>query len=538
LKKIISIITVAALLMAMTVTAFAFPDPSGDKAAWKEAVNFKPEKYDAAKVSGSIDIDASFAVDDAYSADPIPVGGLTDYNNLDSSNGAIGLAHIAWDDDYLYIHFAVEDDTKHVGGSYNEDSIEIYLDYDQGADGQKALWNKVSSSDTYSAQYRVQRGDDTISAAVSGNSTMISLADRSEVAVEDTGTGYVVEAKMPLKDANGNYIPKSNLIGFELQINDNPDGNMRQSAAYIQGGIQYYAYEYSHLFDTLVLKGGEGIAWSSRTVETDINDKLATFDPNSVYVPSKTPSKASSAASKATSSKATLSKAASSKATSSKATSSKASSVAASVASTVSDTVSTASTNETKFVKPDNYASVVLVTINPQFNLYLDVSNDVLAVEPINNDAKSVIGNVTKTKGSFETVINSLIYAVSKGGFAKDNALTVNFEIAEVKNQDVKTDSILNDIKEAAATGTKDLDVDTEIKVSDKTDSSDNTIGAEDKGGLPLPALIGIIAGGVLILAGAAVAVILIIKKKGAAPADAEATEETAEETAEEPTEE
>ncbi|MBQ8303717.1 MAG: hypothetical protein IJX79_02055, partial [Clostridia bacterium] len=43
------------------------------------------------------------------------------------------------------------------------------------------------------------------------------------------------------------------------------------------------------------------------------------------------------------------------------------------------------------FVKPENYASVLLVTINPQIRLYLDKDSNVLAVEPVNDDAKAVV---------------------------------------------------------------------------------------------------------------------------------------------------
>ena len=432
MKKIISIITVAALLMAMTVTAFAFPDPSGDKSAWRASNNFTPQTYTADKAEGAINVDAAAAVDSAYGPSVIEVCGYTEEQLLEPY-GASGEAHVAWDEHYLYIHLTVDDETKGIGGGFTADSVEIYLDYDQTADGKKVKWNKLSSPDTFAAQYRVQRGqdDDSLEVSVCGNSVMSNVGSESVVAIAENGdSGYIVEVKMPLKDEDGDYIPVSNTIGFELQINDSTDGKTRQSAAYIQGDIQYWAYEYSHLFDNLVLGEGAGLTWSSRVVKTAINDKLATFDPNSVYVPSKTPSKASSAASKATSSKAA----------SSKATSSKASSVAASVASTVS-----------------TLEQVVSGTVSDETKVESNVVAD-------NNDVDANANNET------------------------------------------------------------------------------NTIGAEDKGGLPLPALIGIIAGGVLILAGAAVAVILIIKKKGAAPADAEATEATeeapAEETAEEPTEE
>ncbi len=506
MKKLISLITVAVLLMAMTITVLAaFPDPTVDKASWKEANNFSPVTFKAGKATGAINIDGAVAVDSAYgSGDTITVRGFSEENLLETSGGATGEAKVAWDDDYIYLHLNVTDNTKKIGSSFDADSVEVYLDYDQKADGKKVMWNGVNSSDTYSAQYRIQRGGSTVDNAVGAdsNSVMGSVGNRAKVKVVENGTaGYVVEAQFPLKDESGKYIPVSNVIGFELQINDNKNGTSRYSAAYIQGGLQYYAYEYSSLFDNIMLDGASDIAWSTRTVKTDVNEKLRDFDPNSKYVPSKAPSTASKKPSSAAQSKV------------SSAAESKVSSVAASTPSTVSTVESQGAADI--FVKPDNYATVVLVTINPQFNLYLDEASDVLAVEPVNADAKNVIGDVTQSKGKFESVINSLIAAVNKGGFVKDKEITVNFSIAEVKSDKVDADKILSNAKEAANNSFKDLDVDGEVSTTNS--DTTNTIGAEDeKGGMSTAILIAIIAGGVLLLAAAGVAVFFVIKKKKA----------------------
>ena len=86
------------------------------------------------------------------------------------------------------------------------------------------------------------------------------------------------------------------------------------------------------------------------------------------------------------------------------------------------------------FEKPENYASVILVSINPQFRLYLDVAGEVLAVEPVNDDAKSIAKNVTVQKGSIDKVVGGLMTAVSEGGFIKEaETVTVDFEITEIR---------------------------------------------------------------------------------------------------------
>ena len=43
---------------------------------------------------------------------------------------------------------------------------------------------------------------------------------------------------------------------------------------------------------------------------------------------------------------------------------------------------------EDGFTAPDDYSMVMLVSINPKIRLYLDKDGIVLAIEPVNDDAK------------------------------------------------------------------------------------------------------------------------------------------------------
>ena len=97
------------------------------------------------------------------------------------------------------------------------------------------------------------------------------------------------------------------------------------------------------------------------------------------------------------------------------------------------------------FVKPSNYASVVVVTINPQFKLYLDANGVVLAVESVNNDAKSIESKISFENKKVEEVVNNLIVAANDSGFVKTNA-TIEIKITEVVDKAVDTTEILNKI--------------------------------------------------------------------------------------------
>ena len=78
---------------------------------------------------------------------------------------------------------------------------------------------------------------------------------------------------------------------------------------------------------------------------------------------------------------------------------------------TVSDTDTSApiSTSSESFIKPENYASVLLVSINPQFKLYLDENNKVLAVEPVNDDAKSFSDSIDFENKTVEAVVGNIV---------------------------------------------------------------------------------------------------------------------------------
>lgn len=134
---------------------------------------------------------------------------------------------------------------------------------------------------------------------------------------------------------------------------------------------------------------------------------------------------------------------------------------------TSSDVDKTISEASDTFVAPKDYATVVLVTVNPQFKLYLDSSGNVLAVEPINNDAKSIAQEIKALEGNIETVIDSIVTALSDGGFIeKETAATVNFEITEIKTPSVDTTTILEKITNSTNASFDKLEIAVEIKTS------------------------------------------------------------------------
>lgn len=127
-----------------------------------------------------------------------------------------------------------------------------------------------------------------------------------------------------------------------------------------------------------------------------------------------------------------------------------------------------------EFKAPENYATVLLVTINPEFRLYLDGQGSVLAVEPVNDDAKSIANEIQNATGDLNTVVQDIVTAADKAGFVKDNA-TVDFTITSVKADIVNPDEVLNTAKEAANEVFKDSEKTIVVNVSIAESASSET---------------------------------------------------------------
>ena len=117
------------------------------------------------------------------------------------------------------------------------------------------------------------------------------------------------------------------------------------------------------------------------------------------------------------------------------------------------------------FVKPENYASVLLVTINPQIRLYLDKDSNVLAVEPVNDDAKAVVQKLDIKNKKIEDAVKSIVSVSNEKGFVKENA-DVKFEITEKKSDSVNTDAVLSSAKQSAEKVATELKISVNVQVS------------------------------------------------------------------------
>ena len=122
--------------------------------------------------------------------------------------------------------------------------------------------------------------------------------------------------------------------------------------------------------------------------------------------------------------------------------------------------------DNSQFVKPDNYAVVLQLKINPEFELYLDNTNTLLALNSVNADAKAIEKDLDLSSKDLTSVITSIVKAAKEKGFLKENN-GVSFKIIEVKDTTVNPDDVLNAAKTAADR------TDTESDISSDTASQE-----------------------------------------------------------------
>ncbi len=128
--------------------------------------------------------------------------------------------------------------------------------------------------------------------------------------------------------------------------------------------------------------------------------------------------------------------------------------------------------NQTEqFVKPENYASVLLVTINPQLRLYLDANGTVLAVEAVNEDAVEIAENISFSNQSVDSVVEKIVTAANEKGLIKEENATIHLSVTETTSQQASPAEILNKAQSGATRATASISIPVSVQTEDKTAS-------------------------------------------------------------------
>lgn len=283
MKKIISLLTVLILAFSLSVSAGALPKPSATTAnTIKDAQEFKPAEFKSAHIDKELTVDGT---KDAEYGNPIEIKVPTSYDYLKGDQAvSTATAYTAWSDSFLYVFVEVNDKTPHGNGDYyNTDGVEIFVDYDQVKSGKKTPFNQYPFEDgpcaaqlTFVRKAELNEPSNVGTGNLNLQEMLVSI---SCAVVDNNANGYVLETAIPLKNDDGEPISKSNVLGFTININDDISGGMRECMMCTTDDVQAYAWQWTNLFDNLVLEGGESMTWSSRTVNKNIIAAYALFDP-------------------------------------------------------------------------------------------------------------------------------------------------------------------------------------------------------------------------------------------------------------------
>lgn len=113
---------------------------------------------------------------------------------------------------------------------------------------------------------------------------------------------------------------------------------------------------------------------------------------------------------------------------------------------------------EDEFVAPENYATVVQISINPTVNLYLDAQDNVLAVEYVNVDAKESYKEIEAELigASLAKSVDLVVKTAAEKGYFAQNA-EVKLDVVESKTE--KKVEVLAVAYTAANTALKEKEV-------------------------------------------------------------------------------
>ncbi len=135
---------------------------------------------------------------------------------------------------------------------------------------------------------------------------------------------------------------------------------------------------------------------------------------------------------------------------------------------------------EPEFTPPEEYASVVQVTINPTVNFYLDADEVILAVEYVNEDAKDCYSEIEEelVGATLKEGVNKVIKTAEDDGYLAENK-QVTIDVIEAKQAEEKL-VILSEAKESAKTYMTEQKIEAEVVLTETAQKElDDKIAAE-----------------------------------------------------------
>lgn len=125
-------------------------------------------------------------------------------------------------------------------------------------------------------------------------------------------------------------------------------------------------------------------------------------------------------------------------------------------------------------------ASVITLDVNPSLNIVMDESDKVLEVQPLNDDAKTVIGDMNFTGSSLDVTVNALIGSMLVNGYLDDirNSILVSVE----NGDSAKAESLQQQVSDLISSAVGDGGFEASVLTQTVTATSESAALAEQYG--------------------------------------------------------
>lgn len=125
-------------------------------------------------------------------------------------------------------------------------------------------------------------------------------------------------------------------------------------------------------------------------------------------------------------------------------------------------------------------ASVITLDVNPSLNIVMDESDKVLEVQPLNDDAKTVIGDMDFAGSSLDVTVNALIGSMLVNGYLDDirNSILVSVE----NGDSAKAESLQQQVSALISSAVGDGGFEASVLTQTVTSTSESAALAEQYG--------------------------------------------------------
>lgn len=125
------------------------------------------------------------------------------------------------------------------------------------------------------------------------------------------------------------------------------------------------------------------------------------------------------------------------------------------------------------FVPPADYATVLLVTINPQIRMYLDVQGRVLAVEAVNKDAKQLLKDLPLENTHYTEAMERILTEANDAGYIKSTTV-IHVEIDDdKKNPTIDAAEVTEQLQKIVEETAPEQKVQVKVKLKDRDGGPD-----------------------------------------------------------------